>query len=160
MVIQNATPDGDFTKRCQSGEVVGMDIADIRRKNLQACLVKVFDGNQSRLAERIQRPARSVNGMLHGKKSFGERVARDIEELLGLPRGALDAPISDSELRTKVTPLASRSDWPFEIARERFDALSVTAKLKVEGALLAMIRELEEPAVASAKKRSGKRRAT
>jgi hypothetical protein len=137
-----------------------MDIADIRRKNLQACLVKVFDGNQSRLAEKIQRPPRSVNGMLHGKKSFGERVARDIEQLLGLPRGALDAPISDGDLRAKVTALPSRGNWPFDVARERFDALSETGKLKVEGALLAVIRELEEPGVASAKKRSGKRRAT
>lgn len=137
-----------------------MDVADTRRKNLQACLDgEFFAGNQSKLAEKIGKAPRYVNALIRGKKSFGERAARHIEECLRLPTGSLDR-AADGELRAAVTKVKAAGTWPFSIDRERFEALSATGKQQIEGAMRLLLVELEADALASGKKRSGKRRGT
>lgn len=54
-----------------------MDVADIRRANLGAIVER--DGLAS-VAKRVGKPDRQINDMLAGRKSFGEKVARDIEK--------------------------------------------------------------------------------
>jgi len=46
-VIAKATPFGEFTKWCGSGELVGMDDKHIRMANLAALLHKTYGNNQS-----------------------------------------------------------------------------------------------------------------
>lgn len=49
-------------------------------------------GSWAELARRINKRPSQISDMVRGKKSFGDRVARDIELKLGLPRLALDDP--------------------------------------------------------------------
>lgn len=64
-------------------------IADIRRANLRRLIDR--DGLSS-VAKRSGKPDRQLNDMVAGRKSFGERVARDIEHRFdpSRPRGWLD----------------------------------------------------------------------
>lgn len=42
------------------------------------------------LKARLGRSASFWSDLLHGRKSFGEKLARDIEQKMGLPRNTLD----------------------------------------------------------------------
>lgn len=100
-VLQKATPPVEFTGRCKSGhnEFMGNPIAEVRRRNLIRLMDRDFRGNRSEIA-RVYDPdnpkpqyfsdlARSNSG-----KSFGEKVARKLEERVGLQIGQLDIPNS------------------------------------------------------------------
>lgn len=64
------------------------DISSSRRKNLAA--VAAGYKSLSELARKVGRSPQQISGMLTGQKSFGTRIARDIEKILGLPYGSLD----------------------------------------------------------------------
>lgn len=49
-------------------------------------------GNRNELARRIGRSPSQTNDMLNGRKSFGEKIARAIEDQIGKPHGWLDLP--------------------------------------------------------------------
>lgn len=63
-------------------------VVDVRRSKL-AELVK-REGSQTALAIKVGRSPQHIGDMIRGQKSFGEKVARDIEDRLGLERGYLD----------------------------------------------------------------------
>lgn len=67
-----------------------LDITDIRRKNLQALVDARSGGNRSAFAAEVGKLPQQIGGMLTGSKSFGAKIAREIEERLGLERGVLD----------------------------------------------------------------------
>ena len=67
-----------------------MDIQDIRRKNLNDVIDMLFEGNASALARKIERLPSQILDMQAGRKGFGERIARHIEESLGLNQYHLD----------------------------------------------------------------------
>lgn len=67
-----------------------MNIVEIRIKNLQRLLNDKAGGNQTELGRLIGKRQSYVSDLLAGKKSFGEKVARDIEGGLGLGPGWLD----------------------------------------------------------------------
>ncbi|MBQ9240537.1 MAG: hypothetical protein IJ164_04250 [Duodenibacillus sp.] len=68
-----------------------IDLPATRRENLKKIRAKSFSTN-AELARAIGRANSQVNDMLTGKKSFGAKIARSIEEKLSLSRGYLDEP--------------------------------------------------------------------
>lgn len=64
--------------------------AEIRRKRLGQLIQDRFGGNQTEFAEQVGRRQSAVSDMVRGAKSFGEKIARDIELKLGLPELWLD----------------------------------------------------------------------
>lgn len=64
------------------------DYQSIRRKNL--ALLADQTGGRAALARRCGKTTQQISGMLQGQKGFGERIARDIEQKLGLTPGTLD----------------------------------------------------------------------
>lgn len=100
-VIENATPNVEFTEWCAAGNNEQMETAEIRRRNLLRLLERDFGGNKSELARAYdsENPKPQYFSDLLRKdsgKSFGEKAARKIEERTGLLPGQLDIP--DSEL--------------------------------------------------------------
>lgn len=67
-----------------------MELHEIRRENL-ALLIKRF-GSQAKLAELIGIEPPFISQINTGIRNMGERFARDIEQKLNLPHGAMDQP--------------------------------------------------------------------
>lgn len=69
-----------------------MDMADVRRKALRKLIAERFGGVARQMAIACKKPEWQINDMLSTppRKSFGEKVARQIEQALGLPVGHLD----------------------------------------------------------------------
>lgn len=134
-----------------------MDVAQIRRANLRKYVHSHFGGNKSAFSRKLNRVPSFFNDLFAGRKSFGEKLARDLESSIGLAPGALDINESVISALAKASPKPVR-DWPFAIARERFDALPESIKQQAEGALLHVICDYEESELAR-KRRPAKRRA-
>lgn len=65
-----------------------------RQENLQRLINEIADGSQVQFAERIGKSPSYVGQLVRGVGSFGERVARQIEQQCGKSRGWLDeAPV-------------------------------------------------------------------
>lgn len=75
------------------------DDALIRLENLKATKLSAKE-----LSDRAGGRVSYWSDMLRGKKSFGEKAARNLEERLGLPRLAMDAPLDDDAGSTKLVP--------------------------------------------------------
>jgi len=96
-VIENATPNGEFTDWCSSADNEDMEnsMAGIRRANLARLIERDFAGNLSAIA-RIHDPQNPkpqyFSDILRPSsgKSFGEKAARKIEQAVGLVLGQLD----------------------------------------------------------------------
>ncbi len=85
-----------------NGDSANADMADdaeIRRRNLKGTGLGPAD-----LSRRIGGTKSYWSELLAGKKSFGEKKAREIEERLGWPRGYMDTPRLAHELDTNATP--------------------------------------------------------
>ncbi|WP_375591580.1 hypothetical protein [Chitiniphilus eburneus] len=68
-----------------------MDLADIRRKNLRDVVDTAFGGNVSELARRAGgRKPSFFNDLFAERKSFGEKLARNLEDALDLEPMSLD----------------------------------------------------------------------
>lgn len=67
-----------------------MDINAIRRLNLGAIIKTDFGGNVSAFARRIDRKPSQILDVMAGRKGFGEKLARSIEEGLSLTPRVLD----------------------------------------------------------------------
>lgn len=80
-----------------------MDINEIRRARLRAAIDDKFDGVSGRMADAIGRPRPNVSGLLSGTRAIGEKLARDIELRLALPRGWLDQ--AGGEVPAQTTPV-------------------------------------------------------
>lgn len=93
-----------------------MELTDLRRKRLLALIGELDSGNVTAFSRRIGRSQSQVADMLAGRKSFGEKVARDIEQRLDLVRGWLDDPAGDEAARpggniaTTPRPIQAWSD--------------------------------------------------
>lgn len=62
------------------------------------------------LGEAIGRKTNQTSDLLHGRASFGEKVARSIEHAAGLPSGWLDEAQTVSELRAKSSGVPAVRD--------------------------------------------------
>ncbi len=86
------------------------DDAEIRRANFR----KLWPGkfSPSKAAHRLWGTPSQWSDLYHGRKSFGEKLARDIEDELDLVRGSLDDPagpkkaIISSDLATALEGMA------------------------------------------------------
>jgi hypothetical protein len=65
-------------------------LADIRRRRFALLLEERAQGNISELGRLIDRSPSLTHDLLSGRKSFGEKIARQIEARLGLGDGDLD----------------------------------------------------------------------
>ncbi|WP_052193493.1 hypothetical protein [Pseudomonas sp. 11/12A] len=79
-----------------------MDISEIRQANLQHLMDERFEGAKVRIADALGKSpsyiARCLSKTIapENRKKIGEDFARHIEEALGLPRYAMDEPLSSS----------------------------------------------------------------
>jgi hypothetical protein len=62
-----------------------MQIKEIRLAVMGSLINDRFDATARKFALAVKRPERQINDMQHGRKSFGEKVARDFEKELCLP---------------------------------------------------------------------------
>jgi hypothetical protein len=69
-----------------------MDISEVRRVALRRLIANRYEGVSRHLALASGKPERQINDMLSSppRKSFGEKVARNLEQSLGLPPLFLD----------------------------------------------------------------------
>lgn len=67
-----------------------MNATEIRRQRLRELLSERFADNASDLARAVKKQQSYISELLKGKRSFGERVARDIERKVGVTPGWLD----------------------------------------------------------------------
>lgn len=80
------------TVRCDRYvRLAGVDLRDIRIKRLKLFAERHgAEDNPSKLGELIGKKPNQVYNLLHKQSSFGEKVARSIEEAAGLPLDWLD----------------------------------------------------------------------
>ena len=139
-----------------------MDDKHIRMANLAALLHKTYGNNQSAMAtaarERStkERKPSFFNDLLAGRKSFGGALARRLEVELSLERLSLD---QDPE-RGPPKTVKQEIDWPFSIAKTRFDDLGIEQRRAIGLSVIAMIEAFEslKPQSIQKKRPSGKRR--
>lgn len=85
--------------------------------------------NTTSIAEAISKPVNKASDLLNGHGAFGSKIARDIEDHLGLPGGFFD----------------DFNEWPFpEIERDRFNQLRPSQKIEIQGLVRRAITEFEE----------------
>lgn len=77
--------------------------AEIRREKLRQIVEEM---GLAAAARRFGKPDRQINDMLAKRKSFGERVAREMEEAFApdLPAGWLDEPMESVKDLVATTP--------------------------------------------------------
>lgn len=113
------------TVRCDRRGLIHVvvDLPEIRRKRLlRFAELRQVQDNPSGLGLLIGKKPNQVYNLLHGSASFGEKVARSIEQAAGLPWGYLDT--EDGQL----------PGWPFRsISIDRFLVLSAEDRGYVEG---------------------------
>lgn len=140
MVIRNATPSRGFTNWWKSNlmfSMAKMREQDIRRKNLKRYMETRCEGSPTKLANAAHKPVNQIQDMLAGRKSFGEKVAREIEDALGLEPKALDVDRDDE------APVPVLYRWPFQIDQERFERLKSEQKHDIDIWLTHRVGEFE-----------------
>lgn len=91
-----------------------MSTPETRRSVLRELIRSRFDGVARQLALAAKKPEGQINDMLSSppRKSFGEKVARQMETKLGLPSGYFDQP-ANSVAAGKVAPFAAQQSAPY-----------------------------------------------
>ncbi|SPZ08871.1 Cro/CI family transcriptional regulator [Pseudomonas aeruginosa] len=79
-----------------------MDIHDIRRQRLKRIIAETYSGNAAKLAMEAELSPSYLSRIFTSnpthRRNIGEKLARSIEQKLGLNEGALDVPVYDSVL--------------------------------------------------------------
>lgn len=101
---------------------------DSRLERLRAYLVAECGGNKSELARRAGKKQSYISDLLAGRKSFGEKAARDLEAKLKKPPGWLDG--KASTVQEPALPYNDRPTVPDLIARRLVD-LDPTVQLAI-----------------------------
>lgn len=96
-----------------------MDMPKLRRTKLKQWIAENFQGVPNRFATATHYPSSALQDMLAGRKPFGERVARKLEKLAGMPPYYLER-----ENDAEALLIASRGD--------RLRVLRYTKGLSVE----------------------------
>lgn len=112
-----------------------MDLTEFRRRNLARAL-REKDVSRAELARRIDVSPPNVTQLINGPRSFGNEIARRIEEAIGLRFGWLDEEV----------PL---TDQAINVARN-YQQLNSQHRLEIESSVLhlMMIEEHEKEAEA------------
>jgi hypothetical protein len=90
-----------------------MEIQDIRRRRLAEVIDRKTNGNVAAFGRMVKKSSTQLNDMLAGRKSFGEKVARDIENHAKLPPLSLDdeKPANFGEMREPIAPYEGREGY-------------------------------------------------
>lgn len=73
------------------------DVYDVRRANLQRLISQTANGQQKLFAERVGCSVGYMSQVINGFRNLGQRVARQIENALSLPTGAMDHEAIEAE---------------------------------------------------------------
>ncbi len=105
----------------------------------------------SRLAEDLGSRVSYWSDLLGGKKSFGEKIARRIEDHYQIGRGGLD----EDKPREQTMKAAPKVDWPFDtyITPERWAALNPQQRAVVEWAAYEALQRVESAHPASSSRK-------
>lgn len=109
------------SRRCSTAQM--NDDALIRLANLKALNLTPKD-----LSDRVGGRVSYWADMLRGQKSFGEKVARKIEEQLGIPRMSLDTSDADEPIPTPAIGVPAQAQKAQAEADQIADALEVLTK--------------------------------
>jgi hypothetical protein len=102
-----------------------------RIANLQAWIDERFKGSVARAAKESGKADSQLRDTLAGRKSFGEKVARSLEEKLGMEEGALDKPTKPA--------IKVRREWPDRLLREEIERLDHDQRQRVEDTIRGML---------------------
>lgn len=91
-----------------------METSQTRRRVLRALIERSYDGVARRFAMAVKKPDGQINDMLAAepRKAFGEKVARSMEQTLGLPAGYFDDPAN--ACGANATPFRLKEPKPAE----------------------------------------------
>lgn len=120
---------------------LGMDNRQIRITNLRTLADRA--GGRPKLAQMLEMSYQLLQNYI-GKtptKRIGDRTARRAEEVFSLPHGWMDQPHDHSRANHDVS--SGCRDWPFKIAKHRYDALPKMEKERSERALTDIIETWE-----------------
>lgn len=98
-----------------------------RRRMLRKAIDDRYDGVSAAFARAVGKPDRQINDMLGKRKSFGARVAREMEAKAGLPRFYFE----------------NLFTWPFDIDYRRIEVLAEGDLRELQGALRMALAEIE-----------------
>ncbi len=89
------------------------DFGDVSLKLIRIARLKQFQADRKvqgpvELGKLIRREANQVSDLLAGRASFGEKIARSIEEAADLPPGWLDQPAEDGHVALVASPTSRR----------------------------------------------------
>lgn len=119
-------PVGDLPKGYIPALICLMKRNEIRRQRLLAVIQERFEGNKARFAEFVGKKPPQVYRLFSdaqgSRRDIGEDLAREYEQLLGLPRYYLDAPedspyntapeATDHHVKEGVAPYPSKTPTP------------------------------------------------
>lgn len=114
-----ATPVGD----CTVFQSKMADDAAIRRENFRKLWGPEFSPGY--VASRLWGRPSFWSDQYHGRKSFGEKLARKIEEHLGLPRLSLDSPAGVTALPRDPEPAGDALSDALDTVLDALSTLSV-----------------------------------
>ncbi len=124
----------------------------LRRKRLLAWITKIFDGNKSAAAAAVGKPPTQFVDLLNNtNRSFGARIARELEEKykpLGMPKYYFDT--DDEQPVAESVP----SGWPFRFSPKLYNDLDKDEKLIIEGMVLGRIMGLSSASTPAIPKRA------
>jgi hypothetical protein len=103
------------------------DDADIRRENFRKLWGSPFSPSEA--AVRLWGTAAQWSDLYHGRKSFGEKLARKIEDALGLPRLSLDDPGGLALSPIPPDVLSALQDAPADVRQQAETILRALLKI-------------------------------
>lgn len=105
-----------------------MDLQQSRRINLVTYIKDHYKGNRAAFCRATGKNPNLINLVLTEnedyRRGFGEKLARDIEQRLGISRGWLDTPRGVGVKRVLTIPIVDYSQIP-DVAPERYDYFMV-----------------------------------
>lgn len=105
-------------------------LTPIRKRKLRAWIAAKFEGNQTATAVKAGKPPSQISELVQetNDRSFGGKLARELEKNLKMPRYYLD--IDDDAVPESIS---SPGEWPFtRFTRQQFEDLDDIQKLKIE----------------------------
>ena len=110
----------------------------MRRDRLKAWIKSECEGVQQRFIAKTKIPQSQLSDMLRGAKSFGEKAARKIEGLAGMPAGYLDGDTLDVQGITALYHGIALTRAGALLAAE-WEKLDLTDRIEIEQEIQARV---------------------
>lgn len=110
-----------------------MSSADTRRAVLRTLIKTRYSGVSRQFALAVKKPEGQINDMLSDppRKSFGEKVARQLEDRAGLTPGYFDQPANADE-SGKVAPFVSETIGTYDVSSPIADVVKIMQGLPID----------------------------